>query len=158
MPRHVCDACGAVHYRNPRIIVGAIPIWEERVLLCRRAIEPRHGKWTLPAGFMEIDETVGQGAARESMEEANARLELHDLYTVISVPQANQVHMFYRARLLDLDFSPGEESLETSLFTEEDIPWEDIAFRTVALTLRHFFADRRAGRFCFHAGEIPPQG
>lgn len=158
MPRHVCDACGAVHYRNPRIIVGAIPIWEERVLLCRRAIEPRHGKWTLPAGFMEIDETVGQGAARESMEEANARLELHGLYTVISVPQANQVHMFYRARLLDLDFSPGEESLETSLFTEEDIPWEDIAFRTVALTLRHFFADRRAGRFCFHAGEILPQG
>jgi ADP-ribose pyrophosphatase YjhB (NUDIX family) len=106
---------------------------------------------------MEIDETVGQGAARESMEEANAHLELHDLYTVISVPQANQVHMFYRARLLDLDFSPGEESLETSLFTEEDIPWEDIAFRTVALTLRHFFADRRAGRFCFHAGEILPQ-
>ncbi|QDX83009.1 NUDIX hydrolase [Denitratisoma sp. DHT3] len=156
LPRHVCDACGAIHYRNPRMVVGALAEWDGRILLCRRAIEPRLGKWTLPAGFMEIGETVAQAAARETLEEANARLELHDMYTVISVPQANQVHLFYRARLLDLDFSPGEESLETALFGEHEIPWEEIAFRTVAMTLRHFFTDRISGAFRFHAGEIPP--
>ncbi|TWO81870.1 NUDIX hydrolase [Denitratisoma oestradiolicum] len=155
LPRHVCAACGAIHYRNPRMVVGALAEWEGRILLCRRAIEPRLGRWTLPAGFMENGETVAQAAARETLEEANARLELHDMYTVISVPQANQVHMFYRARLLDLDFFPGEETLETALFSEHEIPWEEIAFRTVTQTLRHFFEDRSQGDFRFHAGEIP---
>jgi ADP-ribose pyrophosphatase YjhB (NUDIX family) len=154
LPRHVCDACGAIHYRNPRLVVGTLPIWEERILLCRRAIEPRHGCWTLPAGFMENQETIAEAAARETREEACARIELDDLYTLISVPHINQVHVIYRARLLQADFSPGEESLEVALFDEASIPWQDIAFRTIAITLRHFFADRAAGRFGLHVESI----
>ena len=156
LPRHVCDACGAIHYRNPRLVVGALPVWEDRILLCRRAIEPRLGKWTLPAGFMENGESVAAGALRETMEEANARIELEPMYTVISVPAISQVHVIYRARLLDLDFSPGAETLETRLFHENEIPWDEIAFRTIATTLRHFFADRLTGVFGFHSSELPP--
>ncbi|HQR05096.1 MAG: NUDIX hydrolase [Proteobacteria bacterium] len=155
-PRHLCDACGAIHYRNPRLVVGTLPEWEDKILLCRRAIDPRYGKWTLPAGFMENDETVPQAAIRETREEANARVDLHDMYSLISVPQANQVHVFYRSRLKDLEFSPGEETLETALFSESEIPWEEIAFRTVAITLRHFFADRTSGSFGFHAEDLLP--
>lgn len=154
LPRHVCDACGVVHYRNPRLVVGSLPVWGEQVLLCRRAIEPRLGFWTLPAGFMENEETVAQAALRETSEEANARVELDGMYTLISVPHVSQVHVVFRARLLDLDFSAGEETLEVALFREEDIPWDEIAFRTIAMTLKHYFADRRAGRFDFHTGEI----
>ena len=156
LPRHVCEACGAIHYRNPRLVVGALPVWEDRILLCRRAIEPRHGFWTLPAGFMENAETVDEAAIRETREEACARIDLGDMFTMISVPHINQVHVIYLARLLDLDFAAGEESLEVALFAEADIPWDDIAFRTIALTLRHFFADRAAGRFGFHADAIRP--
>jgi ADP-ribose pyrophosphatase YjhB (NUDIX family) len=154
LPRHICDHCGTIHYRNPRLIVGSLPVWDEKILLCRRAIEPRQGLWTLPSGFMENDETTAQGAVRETIEEARAKIELDELYTVISVPHVNQVHIVYRARLLDLDFSPGAESLEVALFTEDEIPWEAIAFRTIELTLRHFFADRKSGKFVTHAGEI----
>jgi ADP-ribose pyrophosphatase YjhB (NUDIX family) len=154
LPRHVCDRCGTIHYRNPRIIVGSLPVWGEKVLLCRRAIEPRHGLWTLPSGFMENAETTAQGAVRETLEEACARIELGELYTLISVPHVNQVHIVYRARLLDLDFAPGAESLEVELFGEDQIPWGKIAFRTIELTLRHYFADRRAGQFAIHTGEI----
>jgi ADP-ribose pyrophosphatase YjhB (NUDIX family) len=154
LPRHICDQCGTIHYRNPRIIVGALPVWSDKVLLCRRAIEPRHGLWTLPSGFMENAETTAQGAIRETLEEASARVELGDLYTLISVPLVNQVHIVYRARLLDLDFAPGAESLEVELFGEDEIPWGQIAFRTIELTLRHYFADRRAGQFVIHTGEI----
>jgi len=150
LPRHVCDICGAIHYRNPRLVVGALPVWGDRILLCRRAIEPRHGFWTLPSGFMENAETVAEAALRETAEEAGARIELGEMYTMISVPHINQVHVVYLARLLDLDFAPGEESLEVALFGEADIPWEAIAFRTVAMTLRHFFADRARGRFELH--------
>ena len=156
LPRHVCDTCGAIHYRNPRLVVGALPVWEDRVLLCRRAIEPRHGFWTLPAGFMENAETVAEAAARETREEACARIDLGAMYTMISVPHINQVHVIYLARLLDLDFAPGEESLDVALFKEDAIPWNDIAFRTIAMTLRHFFADRATGRFGFHADAIRP--
>jgi ADP-ribose pyrophosphatase YjhB (NUDIX family) len=156
LPRHVCPACGAIHYRNPRLVVGALPVWEEKVLLCRRAIEPRHGCWTLPAGFMENQESVADAAMRETLEEACARIELDAAYTMISVPHINQVHVIYRARLLDLDFAPGEESLEVALFDEADIPWDEIAFRTVAMSLRHFFADRRKGSFGFHAEAVSP--
>lgn len=156
LPRHVCDDCGVIHYRNPRLVVGALPEWEERILLCRRAIEPRLGKWTLPAGFMENGESVATAALRETEEEANARIALGDIYTVISVPAISQVHVIYRARLLDLDFSPGAETLELRLFREEEIPWDEIAFRTIAATLRHFFEDRRRGRFGFHSSELPP--
>jgi ADP-ribose pyrophosphatase YjhB (NUDIX family) len=156
LPRHVCASCGAIHYQNPKLVVGAIPEWEDRILLCRRAIEPRHGRWTLPAGFMENAETTAEAAARETLEEACARIEVGEMFTLISVPHISQVHIVYRARLLDLDFRPGDESLEVALFSEAQIPWDDIAFRTIALTLRHYFDDRRQGTFRFHTSHIDP--
>ena len=154
LPRDVCDACGIVHYLNPKLVVGTVPEWEGRVLLCRRAIEPRYGYWTLPAGFMENGETAGEAAARETLEEAGARIELQAAFSMISIPYVNQVHVFYRARLLDLDFKPGVESLEVALFEEARVPWKDIAFRTVGLTLKRWFADRAGGTFGFHAEDI----
>ena len=157
LPRFVCDQCGEIHYQNPKVVVGTLPEWEGRVLLCRRAIEPRYGYWTLPAGFMENGETVAEGAARETLEEAGARIELTAPFSMISVPRVNQVHVFYRARLLDLEFRPGAETLEVALFEEAEVPWKDLAFRTVSLTLENWFADRRAGRFDFHTAEIPPR-
>lgn len=155
LPRHVCDSCGAIHYLNPRLVVGALPVWQDRILLCRRAIEPRHGKWTLPAGFMENGETIAEAAIRETAEEANARISLGEMFTLISVPHINQVHVVFRAELLDLDFSAGEETLELRLFREDEIPWDEIAFRTIAMTLRHFWSDRRSGQFDFHVADIP---
>lgn len=154
MPRDVCDDCGTIHYSNPKMVLGCVPEWEGRLLLCRRAIEPRYGYWTLPAGFMENGETAGEAALRETLEEAGARVQLLDAYSMVSVPFVNQVHVFYRARLLDLEFRPGVESLEVALFEEAKIPWKDIAFRTVGLTLRHWFADRARGAFEFHAEDI----
>jgi ADP-ribose pyrophosphatase YjhB (NUDIX family) len=155
LPRWVCDRCGVIHYQNPLMVVGAIPEHEGKLLLCRRAIEPRYGYWTLPAGFMENGETVAQAAQRETLEEAGARIALGEAFSMISVPYVNQVHVFFRARLLDLDLAPGEETLEARLFEEAALPWKDIAFRTVGLTLRHWLADRAAGRFGFHAEDIP---
>jgi len=154
LPRDVCDACGIVHYQNPKLVLGAIPEWQGRLLLCRRAIEPRYGYWTLPAGFMENGETTGQAALRETLEEAGARIELQAAFSMISVPYVNQVHVFYRARLLDLEFRPGMESLEVALFEEAGVPWKDIAFRTVGLTLKHWFADRARGAFGFHSEDV----
>lgn len=154
LPRWVCDQCGVVHYKNPLLVVGSIPENEGRILLCRRAIEPRYGYWTLPAGFMENDETAGQGALRETVEEAGARIELGEPFTLISVPRVNQVHLFYRARLLDLDFKPGEETLEVAMYEEARLPWKDLAFRTVGLTLKRWFADRARGSFGFHAEDL----
>lgn len=154
-PRHVCPNCGAIHYHNPKVVVGCIPEWEDRILLCRRAIEPKHGLWTLPAGFMENGETTSEGAARETLEEAGARVDRLDLYTMISLPDINQVYLVFRARLLHLDFHPGEESLEARLFQEHEIPWDDLAFRTIHRTLEHYFADRRGGAgFPLHVGAI----
>jgi ADP-ribose pyrophosphatase YjhB (NUDIX family) len=154
--RFVCSRCGAVHYQNPKLVIGTIPVWEDRILLCKRAIEPRLGFWTLPAGFMENGETTADAAARETLEEANARVELIDPYTMYTVTYVNQVHLYYRAVLLDTQFGPGTESLEVRLFTEPDIPWPELAFRTVAITLRHFFADRAEGRFSLHTGSLAP--
>jgi ADP-ribose pyrophosphatase YjhB (NUDIX family) len=156
LPRYVCPACGAIHYQNPKIVVGCIPEWEDRVLLCRRAIEPRYGYWTLPAGFMENGETTFQAALRETMEEACARVELGPLYTVYNLPHVNQVYLMFRARLLDLDFRPGEESLEVKLFAEPEVPWKELAFRTIHATLRDYFADRSRGEFTLHVGTIDP--
>jgi ADP-ribose pyrophosphatase YjhB (NUDIX family) len=156
LPRYVCDQCGIVHYQNPLLVAGTIPEHEGRILLCRRAIEPRYGYWTLPAGFMENDETVGAAALRETREEAGATIELGAPFTMVSVPRVNQVHVFFRARLVTLEFKPGEESLEVALFEESALPWKDLAFRTVALTLRHWFADRSRGSFGFHAEDLPP--
>jgi ADP-ribose pyrophosphatase YjhB (NUDIX family) len=154
LPRAVCDNCGIIHYQNPKLVVGSMPQWEDKLLLCRRAIEPRYGYWTLPAGFMENSETVAEAAARETLEEAGARVELSDAFSMISVPYVNQVHVFFRARLLALDFKPGVESLEVALFEESAVPWKDIAFRTVGLTLKHWFADRARGSFGFHAEDL----
>ncbi|MDO9597695.1 MAG: NUDIX hydrolase [Azoarcus sp.] len=156
LPRHVCDSCGSIHYQNPKLVVGAIAEWGEQILLCKRAIEPCYGKWTLPAGFMENSETTAEAAARETLEEACARITVGEIYTLIDVPHISQVHIVYRARLLDLDFRAGEESLEVALFDEADIPWDEIAFRTIALSLRHFFEDRRNGKWSFHTGSIGP--
>jgi ADP-ribose pyrophosphatase YjhB (NUDIX family) len=154
LPRWVCDQCGEIHYQNPKLIVGTIPEHEGRLLLCRRAIEPRYGYWTLPAGFMENDETAGQAALRETLEEAGARVALGAPFTLISVPRVNQVHLFYRAGLLELEFKPGEESLEVALWEEAKIPWDTIAFRTVGLTLKRWLADRKGGSFGFHAEDL----
>ena len=156
-PRHVCTSCTTIHYQNPKLVIGALPEWEDgRVLLCRRAIEPRHGLWTLPAGFMENGETTTEAAIRETLEEANARIAIGDLYSMYSLPHINQVQLLFRARLLDLDFSPGVESLEVGLFEEQNIPWDELAFRPVRYTLEHFFVDRKAGAFQFRMGNLYP--
>jgi ADP-ribose pyrophosphatase YjhB (NUDIX family) len=154
LPRWVCDHCGEIHYQNPRLIVGTVPEFEGRILLCRRAIEPRYGYWTLPAGFMENGETASQAALRETLEEAGAEVELGAPFSMISVPHVNQVHLFYRARVRDLGFKPGEETLEIAVVEEARIPWKDIAFRTVATTLKRWFADRAKGSFEFHEEDI----
>ena len=152
--RHICTSCGEVHYQNPKLIVGAIPEWQDKILLCRRAIEPRHGLWTLPAGFMENGESTAEAATRETLEEANARIAIGELYSMYSLPYINQVHLLFRARLLDLDFSPGQESLEVKLFSEAEIPWNEIAFRPVRFSIEHYFAERNSGKFSFHIGEL----
>ena len=154
LPRYVCANCHTIHYQNPKIVVGCLPEWEDRVLLCKRAIDPRYGLWTLPAGFLENAETVTAGAMRETLEEANARVAIGELYTMISLPQINQVYMMFRAQLTDLDFGPGPESLEVALFDEADIPWESLAFRTITRTLRIFFLDRKLGQFPLHISSI----
>jgi ADP-ribose pyrophosphatase YjhB (NUDIX family) len=152
--RAVCSICQTIHYENPLNVVGTVPYWGEQVLLCKRNIEPRFGKWTLPAGFMELNETVAEGAARETLEEAGATFEMEGLFSLLNVARVGQVHLFYRARLLDTHFRPGTETQEARLFHEGDIPWDEIAFRTVQETLKHYFADRRAGRFLFHSVDI----
>ena len=160
--RHVCANCGAIHYQNPKMVLGSIPVWERdgelKVLLCKRAIEPRHGFWTLPAGFMENNETTAEGAIRETQEEAGANIELGQLFSLLNVARVHQVHMFYLATLLDLDFAPGEESLEVRLFSEAEIPWDELAFPTIRTTLELFFADRASmregGGYGFHTQDI----
>jgi len=152
--RAVCVSCNTVHYENPLNVVGTVPHWGDKVLLCKRNIEPRWGKWTLPAGFMELGETTAQGAARETDEEAGAEFEMQELLTLINVPRVGQVHLFYRARLLSDSFNPGTETIEARLFAEDEIPWDEIAFRTVKETLERYFADRRAGRYGFHIVDI----
>ncbi len=147
LPRFVCAACGTIHYQNPKVVVGCLPEYADQVLLCRRAIEPRRGLWTLPAGFLENGETVTAGAVRETLEEANARVAVGDLYTMISLPHISQIYVMFRARLLDLGFGPGPESLEVRLFGEDEIPWEELAFRTIGRTLRNYFLDRKLGTF-----------
>ena len=152
--RAVCPACGEIHYENPINVVGTVPVWDESVLLCRRNIEPRYGLWTLPAGFLELAESTAEGAIRETVEEAGAHIELQDLFTVLNVVRAGQVHLFYRARMLDAHLDPGPETIEARLFREHEVPWDELAFRTVRQTLEHFFADRQRGSFGVHAGDI----
>jgi ADP-ribose pyrophosphatase YjhB (NUDIX family) len=162
-PRFVCTHCGTIHYQNPKMVIGSIPVWEQdgelKVLLCKRAIEPRYGYWTLPAGFMENGETTSAAAARETEEEAGANVELGHLFTLLNVVHVHQVHMFYLARLVDLEFAPGIESLDVQLFSESEIPWSDLAFPTIRTTLELFFADRtrireQGGTYGFHTHDI----
>jgi ADP-ribose pyrophosphatase YjhB (NUDIX family) len=152
--RAICGACTHIHYENPLNVVGTVPVWGDQVLLCRRAIEPRHGFWTLPAGFLELGESTSAGALRETDEEAGARVELEGLYTMMNVVRVGQVHFYYRARLLSADFDPGPETLEARLFSEADIPWDHLAFRTVRETLERYFADRRSGAFGLHCIDL----
>ncbi len=153
-PRLVCEQCGLVHYQNPKVVVGCIVQYQDQVLLCRRGIQPRHGYWTVPAGFMENGETTYQGAVRETWEEATARVELIAPYLTVNLPHINQVYLLFRAYLSDADFAPGIESLETALFTEAQIPWEQLAFPTVAAALRRYFADRIIGDFPHRMADI----
>ena len=158
-PRFVCEQCGSIHYQNPKIVAGCIPEWQGRILLCKRAIEPRYGRWTLPAGFMENNETALEAAMRETEEEARARVEILDLYTLISLPHINQVYMMFRSRLLDLNFEAGEETLEVQLFELDRIPWEELAFLTIQHTLRFFVSDAdNGGDFRFRMGDIMTKG
>lgn len=152
--RAVCPQCKTIHYVNPLNVVGTIPVWGDKVLLCKRNIEPRFGKWTLPAGFMEMGETTAQGAGRETDEEAGAQFEMQELFSLVNVARVGQVHLFYRAQLTSDQFQPGVETQEAMLFSEVDIPWDELAFRTVKETLERFFADRKAGSFGFHVLDI----
>lgn len=152
--RGVCPACQTVHYENPLNVVGTIPVLDDRVLLCKRNIEPRLGKWTLPAGFMELHETVAEGAARETLEEAGAQFEMGEFFSLVNIARVGQVHLFYRARLLSDQFDPGHETQEARLFTEDEVPWDEMAFRTVGETLKRYFADRRRGQFSIHVFDI----
>lgn len=157
LPRQVCTRCTTIHYQNPKLVIGSIPVWEQQVLLCKRAIEPRYGKWTLPAGFMENGETVAEAAMRETIEEAGAHIELGEMFSMVSVPHINQVHVFYLARLIDLDFLAGAETLEIQLYDEASIPWDELAFRTVSRTLKFFFEDRREGGMRLHCDALLPR-
>lgn len=157
--RAVCPACGEIEYENPLIVTGTVPRLGDHILLCKRAIEPRRGYWTLPAGFMELDETLPQGAARETTEESGAHFAMGPLFSVISIPGANQVHFFYLATLTDASLAPGSETLEAHLFTASEIPWDNLAFTSVRRTLEFYCADVHSGRFGVHetAVDLPPR-
>lgn len=157
IPRYMCDSCHTIHYENPRIVVGSLPRWEDRILLCKRAIQPRHGFWTLPSGFMEKGETVEEGAIRETVEEANASVEIVGLHTLFSCAHINEVYLLFLADLKDLSFSPGPESLDVRLFTKEEIPWSEIAFSAVKFSLKHYFEDPEH-RLSPHTGTADSDG
>jgi ADP-ribose pyrophosphatase YjhB (NUDIX family) len=154
LPRAVCTACGSIHYDNPRLVVGCVPEWEGRILLCQRAIEPRRGYWTTPAGFMENGETLQGAAARESFEEAQARVEIGSLLSITHVLHAHQVHVNFRGRMLDGSFGAGSESLQVGLYDEADIPWQDIAFPSIEFALRSYLDDRRRATEAVHFSDI----
>jgi ADP-ribose pyrophosphatase YjhB (NUDIX family) len=155
-PRYVCESCHTVHYQNPKMVVGCIPEWEDKILLCRRSIEPCAGKWTLPAGYLENGESVAQGAKRESLEEARADIEILQPFALYNICHINQIYLMFRARLRDAKFGPGEESSEVGLFLEADIPWDELAFRVIHQTLVQYYRDRPSGRFPFHVADVLP--
>lgn len=156
LPRHICDSCGHIHYENPHLIVGCVAEWEGRILLCRRAIEPRYGLWTLPAGFMENGETTVEAARRETLEEAGAVVEIDAPFAMLSIAHINQVHLFYRGRMVNAQYLAGEESLEVALFNPDEIPWDDMAFRSVTMCLERYLADRTTTSFGFHEAALNP--
>ncbi len=148
--RKVCTHCGTIHYVNPKVICGALALWEGKVLLCRRAIEPRYGLWTLPAGYMELFETMEQGAARETREESEAEVDIEQLYCMYNIPRIGQIYVLFKTQIKDGFFGAGEETLESRLFEEHEIPWNDLAFPSVERTLRHYFEDRKNNVFPMH--------
>ncbi len=156
--RFVCSGCGCIHYENPKMVVGCIPEWEERILLCRRSIEPKYGKWTLPAGYLENGESVAEGAKREAMEEACAAVEILSPYALYSLTSLDQVYLIFRARLLDTRYRPGEESLAVRLFSEKEIPWDELAFLVIRKTLEQYFKDRPGGIFPTRSSTISLSG
>ena len=156
LPRYVCEACDTIHYQNPKIVTGCIPEWEDKILLCKRAIQPRHGLWTLPAGFMENNESLPDAAKRETFEEAQANVLNLELYAVYSIPHISQVYMMFRAQLDKPEFGPGPESLEVELFDQDNIPWEHLAFPVIELTLQSYYQDKPSGKFALHLSNIVP--
>ena len=148
--RYVCSACDYIFYENPTLVVGAVTEYEGRILLCKRAIEPRHGLWTLPAGFMELGETLAEGAARETLEEACANIELGSMLAVVDVVHAGQVHVFFRARLIDGAYAAGDESLEAELFSPAEIPWDELAFPSGMIALQQYLQQKAAGIETLH--------
>jgi len=154
LPRYVCDSCETIHYQNPKVVTGALPIWEDKVLLCKRGISPRKGFWNVPGGYLENGESVEDGAIREVFEETTSRVEIIGLHTLYSIPKLNQIYTHFLANLNALDFQPTEESLEVQLFTEEDIPWKEIAFASSSFTLKRYFDDRRKGKRQLHMGRF----
>jgi ADP-ribose pyrophosphatase YjhB (NUDIX family) len=156
-PRYLCPACGTIHYENPKVVVGCIPEMGDKILLCRRAIEPRSGMWTLPAGYLENGETVAEGAHRETLEEAGARIEIIAPYALFNISYVSQVYVMFRARMIDGHFKAGSESSDVRFFSESEIPWGEIAFTVIEATLRQYFEDKPDGLFPFHMGDILPQ-
>ena len=156
-PRHLCPSCGTIHYENPKVVVGCIPEMGDKILLCRRAIEPRSGMWTLPAGYLENGETVAQGAQRETLEEAGARIEIIAPYALFNISYVSQIYVMFRARMLNDHFEAGHESSDVRFFAESEIPWNEIAFTVIEATLRQYFKDKPTGSFPFHMGDILPQ-
>ncbi|HET9474601.1 MAG TPA: NUDIX hydrolase [Steroidobacteraceae bacterium] len=154
LPRHMCANCGTIHYQNPKVVVGSVPVFEGRILLCKRGIEPRHGYWTVPAGFMENDETLESGAAREAVEEAQIQVEIGSLLLLANVTSARQVHVFFRSRMLTPHFGITHESLDVRLVDESEIPWDQLAFPSTEYALRRFLEDRAAGVDRHHVAEM----
>lgn len=154
--RYVCEHCKVIHYQNPRVVAGAIPVMDGRILLCRRAIEPRQGKWTIPAGYLENGESVEQCARRETMEEARAHLDDMLPYSLLNIAFIDQVYFIYRARLVNTDFRPGSESLEVKLVRPDDLPWDEIAFPVISKALELYCRDLRERQFPFREVDIPP--
>ena len=147
LPRYCCIKCKNIHYQNPKLVTGTIPVKGKKMLLCKRAINPRHGLWTLPAGFLENNETIEQGAFRETLEETRTKVEMRDLYLIFNIPQISQIYMLYLADVIQEDFGQTSESLEVRLFGEDEIPWEQLAFPFVPLALKNYFKDRQSNKF-----------
>jgi len=154
LQRFVCDSCGMIHYQNPKIVTGTIPEWGDQILLCRRAIEPRKGYWTLPAGFMENQESAEIGARRETLEETGLSVDIDGLYALFNIPHISQVYLMFRASMPSTDFGPTSESLEVKLFDEADIPWDELAFVVMQETLKRYFKDRQRGQYTLQVGDI----
>ncbi len=153
IPRFECTSCDVIHYQNPKVVVGVLPYWEDKVLLCSRAIEPRKGYWNVPGGYLENKETLAEGASREAWEEAQITLENLKLHSVYSIPHISQIYMHFISPMPDLTFSPGIESLEVRLFREDEIPWDQIAFSSSKFTLKNYFQDLKSGSFQVHVSE-----